>query len=122
VLVVEPDTAACVMESLHAGHTVSVTTGNTIMNGMNCGVVSPGAWPALRDGTDAAITVTDDEAVRAVTDLQSLGVDSGPCGASSLAAVRALCANSAWRADCGIDDNSVLLLLSTESLSANPIP
>lgn len=122
VLVVEPDTAACVMESLHAGHTVAVTTGNTIMNGMNCGVVSPGAWPVLRDGTDAAITVTDDEAAQAVADLQSLGVDSGPCGASSLAAVRALCANPQWRSDAGIDENSVLLLLSTESLAANPIP
>ena len=91
------------------------------MKGLNCGVVSPGAWPTLRDGTDAAITVTEEAAAQAVRDLQSLGVDSGPCGASSLAAVRALCADDARRADSGVDEHSVLLLLSTESLRANPI-
>jgi diaminopropionate ammonia-lyase len=121
VLVVEPDTAACVMESLHAGHTVEVTTENSIMKGLNCGVVSPGAWPALRDGTDAAVLVTDEQAAEAVRDLQSLGIDAGPCGASSLAAVRVVCGNPVWRAEAGIDSDSVLLLLSTESLTANPI-
>jgi diaminopropionate ammonia-lyase len=121
VLVVEPDTAACVMESLHAGHTVEVTTENSIMKGLNCGVVSPGAWPALRDGTDAAVLVTDEQAAEAVRDLQALGIDAGPCGAASLAAVRVVCANPVWRAEAGIDADSVLLLLSTESLTANPI-
>jgi diaminopropionate ammonia-lyase len=121
VLVVEPDTAACVMESLHAGHTVEVTTENSIMKGLNCGVVSPGAWPALRDGTDAAVLVTDEQAAEAVRDLQSLGIDAGPCGASSLAAVRVVCGNPVWRAEAGINEDSVLLLLSTESLTANPI-
>lgn len=121
VLVVEPDTAACVMESLHAGQTVEVTTENSIMKGLNCGVVSPGAWPTLRDGTDAAVLVTDRQSAEAVRDLQSLGIDSGPCGASSLAAVRVVCANTEWRAEAGIDADSVLVLLSTESLTANPI-
>ena len=122
VLVVEPDTAPCVITSLHAGEMVAVTTGNTIMNGLNCGVVSPGAWPPMRDGVDAAITVTDDGARLAVHDLAALGVDSGPCGASSLAAVRALCASPDRRLDTGITADSVLLLLSTEGLAANPLP
>lgn len=121
VLIVEPDTAACVLESLHAGSTVSVVTEDSIMKGLNCGVVSPGAWPAMRDGADASITVTDEQATEAVRDLQSPGIDADPCGASSLAAVRTLCANPRWRSDAGITAQSVLLLLSTESLTANPI-
>ena len=121
VLIVEPDTAACVLDSLHAGHTVAVVTENSIMKGLNCGVVSPGAWPAMRDGADAAITVTDAQSTQAVRDLQSLGIDAGPCGASSLAAVRNLCANPSWRNDAGVTAESVLLLLNTESLTANPI-
>ena len=121
VLIVEPDTAACVLDSLHAGHTVAVVTENSIMKGLNCGVVSPGAWPAMRDGADAAITVTDEQSAQAVRDLQSLSIDAGPCGASSLAAVRKLCANPLWRSEAGITSESVLLLLSTESLTANPI-
>jgi diaminopropionate ammonia-lyase len=114
LLVVEPDTAACVIDSLRAGERVSVPTGHTIMNGLNCGVVSPGAWPAMRDGVDAAVTVTDDESRTAVHDLRALGVDSGPCGASSLAAVRAMPREL-------LSPNDTLLLLSTEALAANPI-
>ena len=121
VLVVEPAGAPCIIESLHAGERVDVEIGFSIMKGLNCGVVSPGAWPTLRDGTDAAITVTEEAATQAVHDLQALGVDSGPCGASSLAAVRALCADDGRRAQAGVDSSSVLVLLSTESLSANPI-
>ncbi len=121
VLVVEPEGAACILESLHAGDRVDVAIGFSIMKGLNCGVVSPGAWPTLRDGTDAAITVTEQAAAQAVRDLHALGIDSGPCGASSLAAVRALCADPTRRADAGVDEHSVLLLLSTEALSANPI-
>ena len=120
ILVVEPDTAPAVITSLGVGHPVAVPTGHTIMNGLNCGVVSPGAWAPMRDGVDAAITVTDAEARQAVHDLQSLGVDSGPCGASSLAAVRAMTAQN--KAAAGIDGSSVLLLLSTESITANPLP
>ena len=121
VLVVEPEGAPCIIESLHAGERVDVEIGFSIMKGLNCGVVSPGAWPTLRDGTDASIVVAEKAAAEAVRDLQSLGIDSGPCGASSLAAVRALCADPARRADAGVDEHSVLVLLSTESLVANPI-
>ena len=121
ILVVEPEGAACVLASLSAGRPVAVPTGRTIMNGLNCGVVSPGAWPPMRDGVDAAITVTDTEARQAVLDLQALGVDSGPCGAASLAAVRALCASPERRRDAGVGERSVLLLLSTEGLAANPM-
>lgn len=120
VLVVEAEAAPCVIQSLLAGEPVAVETGTTIMNGLNCGVVSPGAWVPMKNGVDAAITVTDDEAAIAVRDLRSLGVDSGPCGAASFAAVRALCADPARRAAVGVDENSVLLLLSTEGLAANP--
>lgn len=121
ILVVEPEGAACVLASLTAGEPVAVPTGSTIMNGLNCGVVSPGAWPPMRDGVDAAITVTDAESRQAVLDLRSLGVDSGPCGAASLAAVRALCGSPVRRDDAGITGEAVLLLLSTEGLAANPI-
>jgi diaminopropionate ammonia-lyase len=120
VLVVEAEAAPCVIQSLLAGEPVAVETGTTIMNGLNCGVVSPGAWPTMKNGVDAAITVSDEESATAVRDLRSLGVDSGPCGAASLAAVRALCADPARRAAAGVDEHSVLLLLSTEGITANP--
>ncbi len=62
VLAIEPITAACVAASLAAGRPVSVkTSAPTIMAGLNCGTVSTIAWPAIRDGLDAGVAVTDDQ-------------------------------------------------------------
>lgn len=120
LLVAEPGTAASVTSSLHAGRVVPVETGETVMTGLNCGTVSATAWPVLRDGLDASVTVTDAQALTAVADLGRLGVDSGPCGAATLAALRAVCADDEQRRQLGLAENSVVVLLSTEGTAANP--
>jgi diaminopropionate ammonia-lyase len=68
----------------------------------------------LRDGCDAAIAISDEEALRAVADLDRLGVSSGPSGAATLAGARAALTESGRRAALGVDENSVVVLLSTE--------
>jgi diaminopropionate ammonia-lyase len=108
VLSVEPDIAACVLASLHAGHPVAVETGSTVMAGLNCGTVSASAWPVLRDGLDAAVAVSDEDALRAVADLGALGVSSGPSGAATLAGARRAAP------DLDLSPDSVVVLLSTE--------
>ncbi|WP_443034864.1 pyridoxal-phosphate dependent enzyme [Streptomyces sp. BE133] len=57
LIAVEPDAAACVLQSLNRGEPVSVATGETTMGGMICGSPSSIAWPYLRDGLNAAIAV-----------------------------------------------------------------
>lgn len=114
VLSVEPDTAACVLASLLVGRPVAVPTAATVMAGLNCGTVSGAAWPVLHDGCDAAVAVTDDEATRAVTDLDALGVSSGPSGAATLAGVRAALSSGERRDALGVGDSSTVVLLSTE--------
>lgn len=116
VLSVEPDTAPAVIASLEAGRPVTVETGLTIMAGLNCGTPTASGWPVLRDGLDAAVVVTDAEAARAVADLEAWGLDSGPCGAASLAGLRALVA------DRPLDPATRVVLLSTEGRTANPLP
>lgn len=116
VVSVEPEAAPAVIASLHAGRPVTVGTGTTIMAGLNCGTPSQVAWPTLRSGLDAAVVVTDDETTAAVHDLADLGVDSGPCGAAALAGVRTFARESY------LPPNANVLLLSTESRSANPLP
>ena len=74
----------------------------------------------LQAGLDASVTVTDSEALVAVRDLASQGVDSGPCGASTLAGARAVLTDPARRAALGISDHTVVVLLSTEGRAANP--
>jgi diaminopropionate ammonia-lyase len=114
ILSVEPDSAACLMASLTAGEPLSVATADTVMAGLNCGTVSSTAWPLLRAGCDAAVSVGDVEALRAVEDLGRYGVSSGPCGAATLAGVRAALSRPARRADLGVGEQSVVVLLSTE--------
>ena len=114
VLSVEPDTAACVLASLTAGRSVRVSTAATVMAGLNCGTVSTSAWPVLRQGCDAAVAVSDDEALRAVDDLDRLGVSSGPSGAATLAGVRAALSDVARRTALDLAHDAVVVLLSTE--------
>jgi len=115
ILSVEPDTAACVLASLGQGQPTSVQTDATVMAGLNCGTISMAAWPFVRDGLDAAVTVSDDDALRAVTELASLGISSGPSGASSLAGARAALSADDRREVLGIGPESVVVLLSTEA-------
>ncbi|GAA1209030.1 diaminopropionate ammonia-lyase [Rhodoglobus aureus] len=120
VLAVEPDTAPSVTTSLLAGRISSVPTADTVMTGLNCGSVSGIAWPVLQAGLDASVTVTDSEALGAVRDLATQDVDSGPCGASTLAGARAVLSDPARRAALGISADAVVVLLSTEGRAANP--
>jgi diaminopropionate ammonia-lyase len=114
VLSVEPDTAACLLASLTAAQPTTVPTAATVMAGLNCGTVSSSAWPVLRAGCDAAVAVSDQDALHAVADLDRLGVSSGPSGAASLAGVRAALTEPGRRAALAVEDNAVVVLLSTE--------
>ncbi|TDO54718.1 diaminopropionate ammonia-lyase [Kribbella sp. VKM Ac-2527] len=108
VLGVEPARAACVTSSLLAGELVTVDTGTTVMAGLNCGTPSSLAWPVLRDGLDAAVTVEEAEAIKAVEDLEAAGISSGPSGAATLAGLRAA------RDALDLDVRSTVVLISTE--------
>ncbi len=121
LLSVEPETAACVLASLHAGVPTSVETVVSSMNGLNCGTPSSTAWPLLKGGIDAAVAVSEAETAHAVHDLKGYGFDSGPCGAASLAGIRVALASKELREAMGVTANSTIVLLNTESLSANPL-
>lgn len=118
VLSVEPGNAACALAALEAGEVTSVPTGETVMAGLNCGTLSLLAWPFVANGLDAAVTVTDEAARVAMTDLAAAGVPAGPCGAAALAGVRAALEDPARRDALAVTDRSVLLLISTEGVAS----
>ena len=111
VLGVEPASAACVIASLQAGELVTVPTDETVMAGLNCGTPSSLAWPVLRAGLDAAVTVEESEALRAVEDLAAAGISTGPSGAATLAGLRAA------RDRLPLSATSTIILISTEAAS-----
>ena len=117
IVAVEPDVADCLRASLAAGAPTTVATGKTSMAGLNCGTPSHLAWPDLERGLAGAVVVDDAAAADAVVDLTALGVDSGPCGAASLAALRVLATEPA-RSRLGLCPDSSVVLLNTEGSDA----
>ena len=123
VLAAEPATAACVTASLAAGRPVTVDTSSpTIMAGLNCGTVSGIAWPVISAGLDAAVGVSEGQARAALADLHTAGLPVGPCGAAALAGLRVAAGDPELAAALGLDARSVVVLVSTEGIAANPIP
>lgn len=122
LLSVEPETAACIAKSLLAQEPVTVDTSfPSIMSGLNCGTPSELGWPSLLSGLDGAVTLSEDDCRRAVKDLSALGQDAGPCGAATLAGVRNALADKDRRRELNIGPDSVIVLVSTEGLAANPL-
>lgn len=118
IISVEPTAAASLKESLHTGQLTPIETAETIMAGMCCGTLSQIAWPVLKSGIHAALTVSDQESHRDVEYLRGQGVSAGPCGAATLAALRK------YVVDLSLEDRSkmVVVLFSTEGLREYDIP
>ena len=115
---VEPDDAACTLESLAAGKIVTVPGPHrSIMAGLNCGTLSMIAWPVIQGTFDLAITVDDDRAREAMRLLAAAGIVSGESGASGLAGLLALLTApelEAPRERFGIGAATSVLVFSTE--------
>jgi diaminopropionate ammonia-lyase len=96
VIACEPEAAACLLESAAAGDPVTVSGPlDTIMAGLRCAEPSPAAWPAIRDGVDAFVSVPDALVIEAMDRLRhpegrDPKVDAGPSGACGVAALFAL--------------------------------
>jgi hypothetical protein len=120
VIGVEPDTAACLWKSLKSGHSTAIDTVPTIMAGLDCGTVSTTSWPILSKGLCASMTIADYEAHSAAIYLKSLGISAGPCGGSTIAALRRLSPEDKRRLE--IDSNSIVVLPCTEGWREYDVP
>jgi diaminopropionate ammonia-lyase len=93
IVSVEPDSAACGLQSAAAGHPVVVPgPHDSIMAGLNCGSVSPVAWPVVSRGVDVFVAVDDPAAEQAMRDLATVGIVAGETGAAALAGLGVLAA------------------------------
>jgi diaminopropionate ammonia-lyase len=118
VITVEASAAPCLNTSLKANRIVPIGTGETIMNGMNCGTVSTIAWPYLRDGVDASVVIEDKEAHESVLYLNGNGVKGGPCGAAPLVALKKIVQDGSVK----LGDEDVVVLFCTEGYREYVVP
>lgn len=114
----EPESAVCALESVVAGEAVSVPGPHrSMMVGMNCGTLSPLAWPLLRDGIDCFVALDDGRAVEAMRALADEGIVSGETGCAGVAALIELMDgddHADARERVGLGAESTVLVLSTE--------
>lgn len=130
-VVVEPDKAACIYESMAAGdgkcHSVKGDL-NTIMAGLACGDPSPIAFDILRDNADIFLAVPDNVAARG---MRILGmplhgdpmVISGESGAVPLGTLFALCTDQIdedLKTALKLDGDSQVFMVNTEG-NTDPI-
>lgn len=113
VVAVEPTTAACGLRSAEAGHPVDVPGPHrSIMAGLNCGQVSPVAWPTISAGVDVFVAVEDVYAEQAMRDLAGGGVVAGETGAAGLAGLYALVEAGPGQSGIDLADRSVLVIVT----------
>ena len=120
-IVVEPDRAACLLASARQGRRLRIAASEeTLMSMLECYEPSLGAWKLLQPLAAAFMAVTDAQAVSAMRTLALAlppgeTVLAGESGAAGLAGLMAAVDDTAaWHA-LGLDRNSRVLVVNTES-------
>jgi diaminopropionate ammonia-lyase len=114
ILTVEPDSADCLLKSLRAGEPKRVPGPHlSTMAGLNTGEVDGHAWPYLRAGVDAAVSVSDEETWWGMRALADESIVAGECGAASAAGARAYFAQGN---PLGLSEDATVVLISTEGV------
>lgn len=111
IVAVEPEGSNCLQASLARGVPTTVPDRHTIMAGLRCQSVSISAWPALARGVDAAVTISDGSARKAMRTLAGNGVMAGASGAAALAG---LLETTTAREVLGIGRSATVAVVNTE--------
>ena len=120
LVVVEPERADCIYQSIKHGQRCSASGDlDTLMAGLACGEVSLLAWEILRTGAAAALTVNDQAAVDCMRLLaQGIAGDApivaGESAVAGLAGVLATVTDTDLRQRLGVDQHSRILLFGSE--------
>ncbi|MDV4145487.1 diaminopropionate ammonia-lyase [Shimia sp. FJ5] len=123
VVVVEPELAACLIESARKGAATQVVIAEeTIMAGLSCGEPSEMAWDVLREEATDFLTIPDSIVAPTVRLLarQETGDAKVEAGESAVAGLAALIAaqmdDTLWQA-LGLGANSRVLLIGSEGVT-----
>ena len=89
IIVVEPDRAACLLQSMQVGQLTRAKGAASNMGRLDCKDASLIAFDALKHYADAFVTITEEQAEDAVFLLAEQGISTTPSGAAALAAIAA---------------------------------
>jgi len=120
IVVVEPDQAACIYESIKTGEPVAVHGDlATVMAGLACGEVSLIAFNTLLKEIDDVLVIPDETAISTMQFLAKGSAGdapfvSGESGVTGLAGFMLANATPSLRSTLELDENSRILVISTE--------
>jgi diaminopropionate ammonia-lyase len=118
--VVDPQRAACIVETAKAGHPITIPHGEpTVMAMLECYEPSLVAWRILSRVADAFMTVDEDDAMNVMKRLAhpepgDPALVAGESGGVGLAGLIKAAADPEMKAALGLSETSRVLLVNTE--------
>ena len=120
IIIVEPDSAACVLESIKKGKIEKISIEKeSIMGGMSCGEVSLVPWEILKNSVHFCVTVPDDYISKTVKylankDFSEEKIIGGECSTPGIASLIGLSNDHETRKKISLNENSNVLLFGCE--------
>ena len=120
IIVVEPDSAACVLESIKKGKIEKISIEKeSIMGGMSCGEVSLIPWEILKNSVHFCVTVSDDYISKTVKYLANKEfseekIIGGECSTPGIASLIGLNNDHEIKKKISLNENSNVLLFGCE--------
>ena len=120
IIVVEPDSAACVLESIKVGEIKKIQIEQeSILGGMSCSEVSLIPWQILKNSLDNCVTVKDDNISKTVKYLANSEfcdekIVGGECSTPGIISIIGLCNNEDDKKEIKLNKNSNVLIIGCE--------
>ena len=120
IIIVEPDSAACVLESIKKGKIEKVSIDKeSIMGGMSCGEVSLVPWEILKNSIHYCVTISDDYISKTIKYLANNQfsdekIIGGECSTPGIASLVGLINNPKTRETINLNEDSCVLLFGCE--------
>ena len=119
-LIVEPDTAACVMESIKSGKIEKIDIKReSLMGGMSCGEVSLVPWEILKNSVKFCISLPDDDIAKTMKFLGNCSfseekIIAGENSAPGVISLIVSCENDKIKEKLILNSNSNILIIGCE--------
>ena len=120
IIIVEPESAACVLESIKSGKIEKISIEKeSLMGGMSCGEVSLVPWQILKNSVSHCVTVSDDYISKTVKFLANCEfsdekIIGGECSTPGIISLVGLCNDVKIRKNINLNEDSNVLLFGCE--------
>jgi len=120
IIIVEPETADCVLQSIEAGEMQKIDINKeSIMGGMSCGEVSLVPWRILKNAVNNCISITDENIAHTVAMLEKNylseeSIIAGECATPGIISLIAASENKNIKNKLELNEKSNVLLMGCE--------